>query len=195
MIYFVLKIQLGYKKNDKKAQCMKINIVDKKITITAFMLAIIILASFCSGAAAIKIKQKFETKSEIKSAGAQMIKEGSRLIYAANDKKSTYFSFSAFDEKFYGPFDKENVKDGDFYIKLSILQGSGGYSSLKLFDKNRKLIEINAGEKNTCDFGRFLYFNGNIYMERGEELYKINPELDFACFPLLKHEYDEISVK
>ncbi len=43
----------------KKAQCMKINIVDKKkITITAFMLAIIILASFCSGAAAIKIKQK-----------------------------------------------------------------------------------------------------------------------------------------
>lgn len=171
--------------------CMKINIRDKKTIITSFTLAIIILVSFCLGVAVSKFNRKFETKSP----DMQPPKEGSRLIYAANDKKTTYFSFSAFDERFYGPFDRENVKNGDFYIKLSTLQGSGGYSSLKLFDKNKRLMEINAGEKNTCDFGRFLYFNGNIYMERDEEIYKINPELDFACFPLLKHEYEEISVK
>ncbi len=170
---------------------MKFSITDKAITTTSFTLAIIVLASFCLGAAV----SKFNLRIKNILAGKQSVKSDERLIYAANDKKSTYFSFSAFDERFYGPFDRENVKDGDFYIKIGILQGSGGYSSLKLFDKNKRLIQINAGEKNTCDFGRFLYFDGNIYMEREDTLYKINPELDFACFPLLKNEYEKLPVK
>lgn len=167
---------------------MKISITDKTMTTTRFTLAIIILASFCIGAAASKISTKIKQRFEVK----QTIKGDNRLIYAANDKKPAYFSYSAFDERFYGPFDKENVKDGDFYIKLSIQQGSGGFSSMKLFDKNKRLMQINAGEKNTCDFGVFRYFNGNLYMQREDGLYKINPELDFACFPLLKHEKEEL---
>ncbi len=39
-----------------------------------------------------------------------MIKEGSRLIYAANDKNQHIFRSALLMKKFYGPFDKENVK-------------------------------------------------------------------------------------
>lgn len=127
------------------------------------------------------------------NAGNLKKEKTANLISASNDKKSTYYSYSAFDEKFYGPFDRENVKKGDFYVKIGIPQGSGGYSLFQYFNKNKELL--NADKKGLCSFGPFLYSNNNLYMENAGQLYKIHPESDFVCFPIRDDEYVKLSVK
>lgn len=166
---------------------MDIKKIIKKPVIIALTILILLIILLCFGF----IVSKFNKN------GINNFNKNSKslIIYAAYPDKSAYYSYSAFEEKIYGPFEMNNVKNGDYYIKIGTPQGSGGFSSFRLFDKDKKLIKIDENNDNACAFGKFLYSNGRLYMENSGELYRINPDINFACFPLLDEEYEKLSVK
>ncbi len=109
------------------------------------------------------------------------------LASAAFADRPAYYTYSAADGRFYGPFDRNEIKEGDYYMEITAPQGQEAFSAIYYYDKDRNYMQMSGD--NICATGIFYYADGVLYMKDAGQLYKIRPDLNFACSPVSNEEY------
>lgn len=104
-----------------------------------------------------------------------------------------FYSYNLEQEKFEGPYNQNNIKNGEYYIKVSEPGGNAAISDVEFYNKYFNQIHDFSMEK--C-IGHPIFYKGNLYNDvNGEGLYKINvTEQKLACKKLTDEELKELSI-
>ncbi len=135
-----------------------------------------------------------EIKPDIKSevVESRQKEEVKILTPASFSDRPAYYTYNTSDNRFYGPFNEENIKEGDYYAGISAPQSGETVSYIHFYNKNGELIEIND---NTCASGVYYFGEGNIYVKNFDRLYQVRPDLNFSCIQLSDKECKNLSIQ